>query len=637
MKYDHKKIEKKWQDFWDENKTNIVNINSKKKKYYSLDMFPYPSGSGLHVGHPEGYTATDIVSRYKRYKGYEVLHPIGWDAFGLPAEQYAIKTGNSPKEFTLKNINNFKKQLKSLGFSFDWTREINTTDPNYYKHTQWIFSQLYKNNLAEIKEIEVNWSPSLNTVLANEEVLINENGEEVSERDGLPVEKKLMKQWVLKITKYAKKLFDGLENLDWPESIKNLQKKWIYNVDENNNFTDKLHLRDWVFARQRYWGEPFPIVHLENGEIYLIPENKYPVILPKINNYKFTKDGKPALSNSKEWINYKDENIEGKMDLNTMPQWAGSSWYYIAYILKDGDNYLDLNSQEAKKRLDKWLPVDLYVGGQEHAVLHLLYSRFWHIFLHEQGVTKHKEPFKKLFNQGMILGPDNQKMSKSKGNVVNPDDIINEFGADTLRVYEMFMGALDDDKPWVDKNVKSTKSWLDRNYRFFIEKANYVEDIKIERKQEFNKFLEDVENLFNELKFNVAISKMMTMLNGFYKDSKITKKMAIDYLIILSTYAPHLGEEIYHKIVDETESIFKLRWPKKYNVEKLKEKKKILIQINGRFKGEISNFDDIIFSFDQEELVDYVKKNKLLDNKNIDFKNLKDFKIVKNKILIINY
>ncbi len=632
MEYNHKKVEKKWQEYWEKNNSFKTNIETENKKYYALDMFPYPSGAGLHVGHPEGYTATDIISRYKRFLGYEVLHPIGWDAFGLPAEQYAIKTGNSPKEFTQKNIDNFKKQLKSLGFSFDWTKEINTTDPNYYKNTQWIFAQLYRKGLAEIKEIEVNWSPSLNTVLANEEVLKDENGNNVSERDGLPVEKKVMKQWVLKITKYAKKLFDGLDDLKWPSGVKKLQKKWIYEQDENGNYTSDLHLKDWIFARQRYWGEPFPIIHQDNGEIYLIPEEEYPVILPEIKDYKFSKDGKPALSNAKEWINYNDGKISGKRDLNTMPQWAGSCWYYIGYILKDGDKYLDINSLKAKKRLDKWLPVDLYIGGQEHAVLHLMYARFWHIFLYELGITKHKEPFERLFNQGMILGPDGQKMSKSKGNVINPDEIVQKFGADTLRVYEMFMGALDDDKPWSDKNVISTRKWLDRNYRFFLEKVTYSEELTVEQKQDFNTSLEKINSNIEQLKFNLVISELMILLNSFYKNSKITKDLALNYLIILSTIAPHISEEIYSNIIKEEKSLLNLKWPSKYDVNVKEQKQKILIQINGKFKGELEEFSDDVFSLNEKQLEKYVVEKKIISSE----KKILNCKIIKNKILMIN-
>lgn len=628
MSFKHKNIEKKWQKFWEKNNTFKVDIDSDKKKFYALDMFPYPSGSGLHVGHPEGYTATDIFSRMRKMQGYEVLHPMGWDAFGLPAEQYAIKTGNSPEKFTDKNIEIFRKQLNSLGFSFDWSREVNTSKPNYYKHTQWIFAQLYKYGLAEIKEIDANWSPSLNTVLSNEEVIKDEKGNNVSERDGLPVEKKVMKQWVLKITKYADKLFDGLEKLDWPDSIKRLQKNWIYEQDEKGKHTKKLHLKDWTFARQRYWGEPFPIVHQENGELYLIPEEDYPIKLPKISNYKFTQDGKPALFNAKKWIEYKKGDIKGTKDLNTMPQWAGSCWYYIAYILKDGDNYLDLNSKEAKKRLDKWLPVDLYIGGQEHAVLHLIYARFWHIFLSEIGVTKIKEPFSKLFNQGMILGEDGQKMSKSKGNVINPNDIVDEYGADTLRIYEMFMGALDDDKPWTNEGINGSRNWLNRVYRFFTEVVEYGEPSN-EIKNKYNEMIESVTNLYEDLKFNVAISKMMVFINEVYKDNILNKEISKGFLQLLSCIAPHISDELYSKLINKNVSLFAEKWPTKIEAKEIKKDRVIVIQVNGKLRKEIIN-PNLPLKPNDKELKEFVKKEVSNHLKN---KQIKKVILIKEKII----
>ncbi len=608
MSFDHLKIEKKWQSIWSKNNIYKVDIDSKKEKFYALDMFPYPSGAGLHVGHVEGYTATDIISRMKKAKGFEVLHPMGWDAFGLPAEQYAIKTGNSPAEFTKKNIEVFKKQLNSLGFSFDWSREISTIDPNYFKITQWIFAQLYKKGLAETKEIEANWSPSLNTVLANEEVIEDKDGNLVSERDGLIVEKRIMKQWVLKITKYVDKLFEGLENLDWPDSVKRLQKNWFFKQNSDGSYSDELHIKDWIFARQRYWGEPFPIIHLENGETYLVPESEYPIELPKLDDYKFTQDEKPALGRAKDWVEVEVYGIKGKRDLNTMPQWAGSNWYYIAYILKEGNSYLALDDPKSKARLNNWLPVDLYIGGQEHAVLHLIYARFWHIFLNEIGILDAPEPFAKLFNQGMILGPDGLKMSKSKGNVINPNEIIENYGADSLRVYEMFMGALDDDKPWSAKGLQAAKNWLNRVYVFFTKNLKIGEPSN-KIKFEFNKMLESLNSLYEELKFNVAISKMMIFINEAYKDNVLSLEIIVGFLKLLSCIAPHISDEIYSQIINEEKWLYGEKWPLNLKLtKKINEDKIVIVQINGKVKLKLKNPD---FNFDDEDKIKKIMLTKL--------------------------
>ncbi|CRX36868.1 / leuS / Leucine--tRNA ligase /:359464 Reverse [Candidatus Hepatoplasma crinochetorum] len=635
-KYNHLSIEKKWQNYWEKNNIFYTNLNTNKKKYYVLDMFPYPSGSGLHVGHPEGYTATDIIARMKKMQGYEVLHPIGFDAFGLPAEQYAIKTGNSPAKFTEKNIINFRIQLKKLAFAFDWKKEVNTTDRNYFKITQIIFARLYKNGLAELKEIEVNWSPSLNTVLANEEIILNKEGKRVAERDDLPVYKKKMQQWVLKITKYADRLFKGLDKLNWPESVKNLQKNWIYLKDHNNNFTDKLHLKDWIFARQRYWGEPFPIIHFENGEIYLIPEEEYPIKLPEIKNYHFSQDGKPALSHAKNWINVEINGKKGIRDLNTMPQWAGSCWYYIAYLLKqDNGTYLDIDSNKAKELIDKWLPVDLYIGGQEHAVLHLLYARFWHLFLYDLKITSIEEPFIRLFNQGMILGPDGQKMSKSKGNVINPDQIIEKYGADTLRLYLMFMGPLDEKKAWSDKSINGIYNWLQRVYRLFIVEGNLkiVENPNYQLKINFNKLLDKIEKDFTNLKFNTAISQMMIFINFLYKEREITKKITLSFLQILSCYAPHIAEEIAFLKEKKIINFFTKSWPKKYTIEEKRGNRIYIVQINGKFRGKILEINDLDIR-DDGKLREYLNRNfkKYLQNK-INYR----LKIIKDKIILIEF
>ncbi len=631
MAFDHQQIEKKWQKYWLENKTFKTSDDSSKPKYYALDMFPYPSGAGLHVGHPEGYTATDIVSRMKRMQGYRVLHPMGWDAFGLPAEQYALNTGNDPREFTDININTFRQQIQSLGFSYDWDKELNTTDPKYYKWTQWIFTQLYNMGLAEIKDIEVNWCEGLGTVLANEEVL-NVNGKMVSERGEHPVIKKPMKQWVLKITHYAERLLEDLEGLDWTESIKDMQRNWIgksegalinFKVDGTDasfdvfttrpdtvfgityvvlapehplvseittpEYQEAVHayqesskaksdlertelnkeksgvptgafaihpitgekvpvwigdyvlasygtgavmavpahderdyefankydlpikqviegdlsegaftgdgahiesdfingmnnaeaktavidwleahdcgsrkvnykLRDWLFSRQRYWGEPFPVILLEDGTMSVLEADQLPLELPVMDNIKPSGTGESPLANATEWLEVvREDGVKGRRETNTMPQWAGSCWYYIGYILKQGNDYVGLNTEEAKQLLKEWLPVHLYIGEAEHAVLHLLYARFWHKVLFDLGIVETKEPFQRLFNQGMILGENNEKMSKSKGNVVNPDDIVESHGADTLRLYEMFMGPLDAAIAWSTEGLDGSR------------------------------------------------------------------------------------------------------------------------------------------------------------------------------------
>lgn len=584
--YNHKEIEKKWQDFWLKNKI-FKTTNNSTKKYYVLDMFPYPSGAGLHVGHPEGYTATDIVARYKRFNGFDVLHPIGWDAFGLPAEQYAIQTGNDPATFTQKNIDNFRNQLQSLGFSYDYDKEVNTTDPKYYKWTQWIFQQMYKNGLAEIREIEVNWCEGLGTVLANEEVLTDEKGNKVSERGSFPVVKKPMKQWVLKITNYADKLLDGLNLVDWPNSLISLQKNWIGKEIKNGKTT--YHLKDWVFARQRYWGEPFPIAFDEDNNILLIEDF---VELPKMENIRPSGTGESPLANNNEWMYFELNGKKYRRDSNTMPQWAGSSWYYLAYILKNDDgSYCDLNSSEAYERFKKWLPVDLYIGGQEHAVLHLLYARFWHKVLYDLKIVPTEEPFYKLVNQGMILGTDNQKMSKSLGNVINPNDIIYQYGADTLRIYEMFMGPLTDTKPWNDKTVEATRKWLDRVWRlfekFFNNELALDHNIKNnELESIYNETIKEVTKCIEELKFNIAISKMMVYVNYLYKLNEINDiKYLKDFCILLSPFGPHIAEELNSLLGFENMS--RQSWPKWDENKILASSIIVSVQVNGKLRATI--------------------------------------------------
>jgi len=690
MSFNHEQIEKKWQQYWADNKTFKTENETAKPKFFALDMFPYPSGAGLHVGHPEGYTATDILSRFKRMQGYNVLHPMGWDAFGLPAEQYALDTGNDPAEFTAKNIATFKRQIQELGFSYDWDREINTTDPEYYKWTQWIFIQLYKKGLAYVDEVAVNWCPALGTVLANEEVIDGK-----SERGGHPVERRPMKQWMLKITAYADRLIDDLEEVDWPESIKDMQRNWIgrsegaevtFAIDgSDQNFTvfttrpdtlfgatycvlapehklveqittadqrqaveaylekvkmksdlertdlakektgvftgayavnpingkkvpiwiadyvlvsygtgaimavpahderdyefatefgldivpvleggdiskeaftgDGQHinseflnglnkadgiakaiewlaekgvgekkisyrLRDWLFSRQRYWGEPIPMIHWEDGTITPVPESELPLMLPKTDNIRPSGTGESPLANIEEWVNVVDPETgkKGRRETNTMPQWAGSSWYFLRYI--DPTNTEAIADPELLKR---WLPVDIYIGGAEHAVLHLLYARFWHKVLYDLGVVHTKEPFQKLFNQGMILGEGNEKMSKSKGNVVNPDEIITSHGADTLRLYEMFMGPLEASVAWSTNGLDGARRFLDRIWRLFVSEEDGAISAKIQvsndqsLEKSYHQTVKKVTEDYEGIRFNTAISQMMVFINDCYK------------------------------------------------------------------------------------------------------------------------
>ncbi len=758
MSYNHKEIEKKWQRYWDEHKTFKTTEDKDKKNYYALDMFPYPSGQGLHVGHPEGYTATDIISRMKRMQGYNVLHPMGWDAFGLPAEQYALNTGNSPREFTKKNINNFRRQIKSLGLSYDWDREVNTTDSDYYKWTQWIFEQLYKRGLAYEAEIPVNWSPDLGTVVANEEVIDGK-----TERGGFPVIRKPMRQWVLKITAYADRLIDDLEDLDWPEAIKEQQRNWIgrsvgatidFKVDGqdeqlevfttrpdtlfgasaitiapehelvaslttpeqkaaveayveeishksdlertdlakektgvftgsyainpvngeklpiwladyvlasygtgavmvsaahdprdwefakkydlpiipviaggdvekevytgegeyiNSDFLNGLtreeaietminwlkehgvgdkkvnyRLRDWTFSRQRYWGEPIPVIHWEDGETTLVPEDELPLLLPKSNDIKPSGTGESPLANLEDWVNVVDENgRKGKRETNTMPQWAGSSWYFLRYI--DPHNNEMIADPE---KLKAWLPVDLYVGGAEHAVLHLLYARFWHKFLYDLGVVPTKEPFQKLVNQGMILGNNHEKMSKSKGNVVNPDDIVEQYGADTLRLYEMFMGPLDASIAWSEDGLNGANKFINRVWNLLIDENGQLRD-RITTINEgnldliYNQTVKKVTEDYEKLHFNTAISQLMVLVNEFYKADSLPLEYVEGLVKLISPITPHMAEELW-TLLGNVGSIAYAKWPT-YDESKLVEDTvEIVVQINGKIKQHLN-------------------------------------------------
>ncbi|GGH87758.1 leucyl-tRNA synthetase [Pullulanibacillus pueri] len=760
MSYDHRKIEKKWQSYWAEHKTFSTNTDSEKDKYYVLDMFPYPSGAGLHVGHPEGYTATDILARFKRMQGYEVLHTIGWDAFGLPAEQYALDTGNNPREFTNHNINNFRRQLKSLGFSYDWEREINTTDPEYYKWTQWIFLKLYEKGLAYIDEVPVNWCPALGTVLANEEVIDGK-----SERGGHPVVRKPMKQWMLKITEYAERLLNDLDKVDWPEHIKEMQRNWIGksegaeitfdvegfdekitvfstrpdtlygatyvvlapehalvdkittperaetvdiyrrevqsksdlertelskektgvftggyainpvngeklpiwiadyvlitygsgaimavpahderdwefakkfelpivevvsggNVDQaaytedgihvNSGFLDGLgkkeaidqmidwleahkagerkttyRLRDWLFSRQRYWGEPIPILHLEDGTIKPVPEEELPLTLPEMEEIKPSGTGESPLALAEDWVNTIDPEtgMKARRETNTMPQWAGSCWYYLRFI--DPKNKEVLADPD---KLKKWLPVDVYIGGAEHAVLHLLYARFWHKVLFDVGVVPTEEPFQKLFNPGMILGENNEKMSKSKGNVVNPDDIVHAYGADSLRLYEMFMGPLDASIAWSNEGLDGARRFLDRVWRLLVTeegtlsaKVKETVDVSEEYERVYHQTVKKVTEDISHLRFNTAISQMMVFVNESNKQDTIPTAFVEGFVKLLSPIVPHLAEELW-EILGQSSSISLENWPT-YDESKLVESTvEVVLQINGKVRSKI--------------------------------------------------
>ncbi len=758
MNYNHKTIEKKWQKYWAAHNTFNTTTDPDKPKFYALDMFPYPSGQGLHVGHPEGYTATDILSRFKRAQGYNVLHPMGWDAFGLPAEQYALDTGNDPAEFTKKNIETFRRQINSLGFSYDWNREVNTTDPEYYKWTQWIFTKLYEKGLAYEAEVAVNWVPELGTVIANEEVIDGK-----SERGGYDVIRKPMRQWMLKITAYADRLLDDLEELDWPESIKEMQRNWIgrsvganvtfkvagtdkeftvfttrpdtlfgatYTVlapeldlvkeittpeqmqavedyiaqaakksdlnrtdlakektgvftgayainpvngkeipiwiadyvlasygtgaimavpahDErdfefaktfdleiipvlaggdvtkeaftedgehiNSDFLNGLNkqeaidkmvawleengvgkkevsyrLRDWLFSRQRYWGEPIPIIHWEDGTTTALSEEELPLRLPKADNIKPSGTGESPLANITDWVNVVDPKtgLKGRRETNTMPQWAGSSWYFLRYV--DPHNKQVLADYE---KLKQWLPVDIYIGGAEHAVLHLLYARFWHKFLYDLGVVPTKEPFQKLFNQGMILGENNEKMSKSRGNVVNPDDVVKQYGADTLRLYEMFMGPLDASIAWSENGLEGSRKFLDRVWRLIVDENGKLRDRittfndgKLDKvyNQTVKKVTEDFENLH----FNTAISQMMVFVNEAYKAVALPYAYIEGFVQLLAPIAPHIAEELW-EILGNEGGISYVPWPTFDEAALVESEVEIVCQINGKVRAKL--------------------------------------------------
>lgn len=789
MEYKFNEIEKKWQEYWEENKTFFTDVwDFSKPKFYALDMFPYPSGQGLHVGHPEGYTATDIMSRMKRMQGYNVLHPMGWDAFGLPAEQYAIKTGNHPAEFTYKNIETFKKQLKMLGLSFDWDKELSTCDPNFYKWTQWIFKQLYNDGLAKLVEMPVNWCEGLGCVLSNDEVI---NGR--SERGDFPVVRKNMKQWVLDIPKYADILLDGLDDIDWPESTKEIQRNWIGKSEgaevkfkvagaENLEFTvfttrpdtlfgatycvfapeldlvneittpeqkqaveeykkqaasksdlertelskdktgiftgayainpvngkeipiwisdyvlstygtgaimavpahderdyefaskfgleiipvleggdvskeaftgDGLHinsdflnglnkedgiakmiewledkkigtkkvnykLREWIFARQRYWGEPIPVVYLDD-EMKALADSELPLVLPELEDYAPSKSGASPLDKAENWVNTTFEGKPAKRETSTMPGSAGSSWYFLRYI--------DPNNQDEfanKKLLEYWMPVDLYVGGPEHAVGHLLYSRFWNNYLYNKGYVPVKEPFAKLRHQGMILGTNGEKMSKSKGNVINPDDMVKNYGADSLRVYEMFMGPLESAKPWDPNGIEGSKRFLDRVWRLYTSDLIKDEENKnLERIYHYT--VKKVTNDYETMNFNTAISQMMIFVNAVNKEKVFPREYAEGFVKLLNPIAPHITEELWN-ILGHTGTIAYEKWPEYDEAKTIEDTITLPIQFNGKLKATIQ------IALDEDEASIKEKVHNAIDDK-LDGKTIVKEIYVKNRI-----
>lgn len=803
MEYNFKEIEKKWQKYWEDNKTFKTDVwDFSKPKYYVLDMFPYPSGVGLHAGHPEGYTATDIVSRMKRMQGYNVLHPMGYDSFGLPAEQYAVQTGNHPSGFTQKNIEYFTKQLKELGFDYDWDRVIATSDPKYYKWTQWIFKQLYKDGYAKYVDMPVNWCEELGTVLSNDEVIDGK-----SERGGYPVVRKNMKQLCIDQPKFAQRLLDGLNEIDWPESTKEMQRNWIgksvgvevdFNVvgggkfsiyttcietiygitfmvlapdgnlvkelmprienkDEVNAYieetlkksdmdrtelnkgksgcilkgiyainpvnkkevpvfigdfvlanygtgavmavpshdqrdfeyatvhnipmiqvidgkdvskcafekqdylgkgcklvnseeftgmtveeakeaiTNKLinmgvarkkvnyKFREWIFARQRYWGEPVPIVHMEDGTDYVLPDDELPLVLPELEDYK-GHNGKAPLENAVEWKKYEKNGKKGVRETSTMPGSAGSSWYYLRYI--DPHNDKEFANQELLKH---WMPVDLYIGGPEHAVGHLLYSRIWNNYLHDKGLSPVKEPFKKLVHQGMILGENGIKMGKRFPKyVVNPSDIVEKYGADTLRLYEMFMGPLEASKPWSQAGVEGAKKFLDRVWRLYTEESNIIDEDNKNLEKIYHETVKNVTKDYEKLSFNTAISFLMVFVNAVYKDKNFPRTYAEGFIKLLNPIAPHITEELWNKVLGHDNTIAYEPWPT-YDESKLVQTEfNIAVQVNGKLRGTIT-----VDVNDSEEVI----KQKALLNENVkkhvEGKEIVKIIVIKNKIVNI--
>ena len=796
MAYNYQEIEKKWQKFWEDNNTFYTDTHDfSKPKYYVLDMFPYPSGVGLHAGHPEGYTATDVIARMKRMQGFNVLHPMGFDSFGLPAEQYAIQTGNHPEGFTKKNIDHFIEQLKSLGFSYDWDKMVSTSDPDFYKWTQWIFIRLFKDGYARCVEMPVNWCEELGTVLANDEVIDGK-----SERGGYPVIRKNMKQWIMDIPAFAETLLENLNDIDWPESTKEMQRNWIgksigaqvdfkvkdtdekftvfttrcdtlfgatycvlspehplvdkivsaeqkeaveaykkqcatksemerteLNKDKTGVFTgayainpvndkaipiwisdyvlmgygtgaimavpahderdyafakkfgidiiqvleggdiskeayteDGVHInsgfldglgkeeaidkmiawleekglgtkkvnyriREWIFARQRYWGEPIPVIHYEDGTIGVLDDGDLPLILPELEDYGPSKTGAP-LDKATDWVNIEYKGKKGKRETSTMPGSAGSSWYFLRYIDPHNNNEL-----ADKELLQHWMPVDLYVGGPEHAVGHLLYSRMWNNYLYDKGISPVKEPFKKLVHQGYILGENGIKMGKRYPEyVVNPSDIVRDYGADTLRLYEMFMGPLQADKPWSSQGIEGTKKWLDRVWRLAVEmpdKQSDTNDGMLDYSYNFmvQKVTRDIENL----DLNTAISQMMIFINDCYKAEKIYKPYLVDFVQMLSCFAPHIGNEMYEILTGKTDLAYR-KWPVCDESKLVKAEKEIVVQVNGKVRAKFNISSD---ASDDEIYNEALKQENVL--KFIEGKQIKKHFIIKSKMVNI--
>ena len=575
--YDHKKIEKKWQKEWEDQKIYKTGEDNTKPKFYILDMFPYPSGTGLHVGHPRGYIATDVYSRMKRMNGFNVLHPMGWDAFGLPAENFAILNKVHPRVAVEKNIAKFKEQLSIIGLDYDWSREINTTDPAFYKWTQWTFLQMYKKGIAYESYEPINWCPGCMTGLANEDV----EADGTCERCGSKVEKKPMRQWVLKITDYADRMLADLDKLPkWPEGVKEAQRHWIgREVDEEGNVT--YNLRDWIFSRQRYWGEPIPIIHCPNCGVVPVPEKDLPVMLPDVKSYAPTGTGESPLADIDEWVNVPCPVCGGdaKRETNTMPQWAGSSWYYLRYIdPKNADALVDPAKEKA------WMPVDVYVGG-DHATRHLIYARFWHKFLFDIGVVSTEEPFPRLEFLGFILAPDGRKFGKRYGNAISPDDVIDTFGADAFRLYEMFIGPFENTAPWNPDGMVGTTRFIEKVYRLAESVASSTSEATLESllNQTIKKVTEDIENF----KFNTAVSTMMIFINEASKpESVITVSDFKKFLQILAPFAPHVADELWREL-GEKKSIHVSSWPKYDPTKILEERIKIGIQVNGKIRGEL--------------------------------------------------
>ena len=795
MGFDHKSIEKKWQKYWEEHQTFKTDIwDFSKPKFYALDMFPYPSGVGLHAGHPEGYTATDIVSRMKRMQGFNVLHPMGYDSFGLPAEQYAIQTGNHPEGFTAKNIETFSKQLKELGFDYDWNRVIATSNPSFYKWTQWIFKGLFLDGYAKYIDMPVNWCEELGTVLSNDEVIDGK-----SERGGYPVIRKNLKQWVIDQPKFAEQLLEGLERIDWPESTKEIQRNWIgksigalidfqvanseekftvfttradtifgatycvlspehelvkkimskeqaeaveayikeaaskselertslnkektgvfigayavnpangknipiyisdyvlssygtgaimavpahdsrdyafakkFGIDiipvlEGGDITqeafegDGLHInsdflnglnkadainkmlnflkekgigeqkvnykfREWIFARQRYWGEPVPVVHLNDGTVYALPDEELPLVLPELSDYK-GHNGKAPLENAEEWKHYNKHGVEGKRETSTMPGSAGSSWYFIRYIdPQNNDVFCD------KRLADHWLPVDLYIGGPEHAVGHLIYSRIWTKYLHEKGYISVDEPFKKLVHQGMILGANGIKMGKRFPEfVINPSDIVEQYGADTLRIYEMFMGPLEASKPWSEQGVEGAHRFLERVYRIIIENNIIVDEPVKELEMVYHQTVKKVTSDFENLAFNTAISQMMVFINEVYRVNKLPREYAEGFVKMISCITPHIGEEMW-SLLGHKETLAFEPWPTYDEAKCSANTIKMAVSVNGKPRATI----EVPLDMDEEELKKFALEQEGVQ-RNIEGKEIKKIIVVKNKIVNI--